>query len=248
MREIRPGIYLDDSIVDELVYCNSIIFDCDGVLVDVRESYYSAIRHTVKHVLETVAGIRLVAKIDAHLIEKFKATGGFNNEVDLAYALVLCVVAAERLGMEQKKFIARALAHSDSTGLRSTESYIEGIIGITDTQVLLIYPEGRSESPMCRVFDQLFYGPKLYRELFGRDSEFAGPGFISRDRLLVDAGLLDWLNYWFDSRVAMVTGRGMRPARYTLGKLIYKFDLASSEFLEDESRSNAKPNPKPLIR
>ena len=36
------GIYFDDSSIDELNNIDSVIFDCDGVLIDITKSYDSS--------------------------------------------------------------------------------------------------------------------------------------------------------------------------------------------------------------
>ena len=46
------GIYVNDSF-DPTTF-DSIIFDCDGVLVDITNSYDQTIVKTVKYVLETL--------------------------------------------------------------------------------------------------------------------------------------------------------------------------------------------------
>jgi phosphoglycolate phosphatase-like HAD superfamily hydrolase len=51
----------------------------------------------------------------------------------------------------------------------------------------------------------------------------------------------------FNSKIAMVTGRGKESVNYSLKELLKKFDLNNSVFLEDESRELAKPNPQPLF-
>ncbi len=67
-----------------------LIFDIDGVLIDVSESYRSAIRQTVQIYLETVMGLaacdgELVARED---VTALKLAGGFNNDWDLTAAIV----------------------------------------------------------------------------------------------------------------------------------------------------------------
>ena len=81
------GIYVDDSF-DPTTF-DSIIFDCDGVLVDITNSYDQTIVKTTKYVLETLAKISDSIKIDFKIIDGFKSTGGFNDEVDLTYAAIL---------------------------------------------------------------------------------------------------------------------------------------------------------------
>ena len=59
--------------------------------------------------------------------------------------------------------------------------------------------------------------------------------------------LLEKLQQKFNSKIAVVTGRGKESIGYSLKTLLDKFDLKNSVFLEDESRELAKPNPQPLL-
>ena len=60
----------------------AIIFDIDGVLIDVINSYNQTIIKTIQHILNTNFNIRLVDFPIEKLISKFRHTGGFNNDVD----------------------------------------------------------------------------------------------------------------------------------------------------------------------
>ena len=70
-----------------------LIFDMDGVLIDVSKSYRETILRTVQIYLETCLGFerekaRLVTEADISL---FKSAGGFNNDWDLTSGLLLCL-------------------------------------------------------------------------------------------------------------------------------------------------------------
>ena len=86
------GIYIDDSSIDKLNEIDSIIFDCDGVLIDITKSYDLAIIKTTQYVLENFAKINDAINIDFKIIDGFKSTGGFNDEVDLTYAAIISIV------------------------------------------------------------------------------------------------------------------------------------------------------------
>ena len=249
LKEIRQGIYLDDDILDDILdgitKCDGIIFDCDGVLIDISESYDLAIRNTAKHILEEY-GIKNPILVDSHIIDGFKSTGGFNDEVDLTYGVILAIVAADKLGYDQKSFISEVISNLDYTGIKSAEKYIEGIVDVHDIRERLCYPGPHAENVLYRIFDQMFYGEKLYSQVYGIESEFPGPGLIENDKLIINDILLDALHERF-SNVGIVTGRGMISARHSLGKLLDRFDLKNSAFLEDEPRNLAKPNPESLV-
>jgi len=81
LKQKLEGIYLDDSFNHADI--DSLIFDCDGVLIDITKSYDQTIVTTAKYVLETLANIDDSIDIDFKIIDGFKSTGGFNDEVDL---------------------------------------------------------------------------------------------------------------------------------------------------------------------
>ena len=91
------GIYVDDSFNLILPNIDSIIFDCDGVLIDITKSYDETIIKTVQYVLENFTKIDDTIKVNFEIIDGFKSTGGFNDEVDLAYAAIISFVAAKKL-------------------------------------------------------------------------------------------------------------------------------------------------------
>ena len=70
-------IYVDDSF--NHIEIDSIIFDCDGVLIDITKSYDETIIRTTKYVLETLENITDSVDIDFKIIDGFKSTGGFND-------------------------------------------------------------------------------------------------------------------------------------------------------------------------
>ena len=100
---------------------------------------------------------------------------------------------------------------------------------------------------MNQIFDQFFYGPELYKKLFNNTSNFSTPGLIEQDDVILSEILLVKLIKKFDSKIAMVTGRGKESVSYSLKSLLNKFNLNNSVFLEDEPRELAKPNPQSLL-
>ena len=241
------GIYIDDSYIDLINRVDSVIFDCDGVLIDITKSYDLTIIKTTRYVLENFANINDSLDIDFKIIDRFKSTGGFNDEVDLTYAAIISLVAAKKLKKDQTDFIFDVIRHADTSGIISVEKYIESLIDISEIKDQLSYPGAHHENPLYRIFDQLFYGPKLYEKLFGIASSFSESGLIEQDDVILNNKLIKILQKKFDSKIAMVTGRGKESVRYSLKELLDEFDLTNSVFLEDEPREFAKPNHKRLL-
>ena len=239
------GIYVDDSF--DPTKFDSIIFDCDGVLVDITNSYDQTIVKTTKYVLETLAKINDSIQIDFKIIDGFKSTGGFNDEVDLTYAAILSIVAAKKLKKDQTEFINLVIDNSDSTGIKSVETFIKDQTDISEIIEQLSYPGLHKDNILYQIFDQLFYGPELYSKLFKNTSKFSESGLIENDIVIFNNDLADKLENKFHKQISMVTGRGKESVKYSLKNLLEKFDLQNSMFLEDEPRELAKPNPQSLV-
>ena len=245
LTEKSKGIYVDDSF--DPTKFDSIIFDCDGVLVDITNSYDQTIVKTVKYVLETLAKINDSIQIDFKIIDGFKSTGGFNDEVDLTYAAILSIVAAKKLKKDQTEFIFLVINNSNSTGIKSVETFIKNQVDISEIIEQLSYPGSHKDNILYQIFDQLFYGPQLYSKLFQNTSKFSEPGLIENDVVIFNNDLADKLENKFHKQISMVTGRGKESVKYSLKHLLDKFDLQNSMFLEDEPRELAKPNPQSLV-
>lgn len=92
----RTGkIFLKEGIRQELSEAEAVIFDCDGVLIDSRHSYNKAISETVGYLLEKLTGQK--EKLDEEgllrLVMKLRSTGGFNNDWDTTYSILLLVLS-----------------------------------------------------------------------------------------------------------------------------------------------------------
>jgi len=244
----QDGIYIDDSVPDLLKTCDGIIFDCDGVLIDITKSYDLTIIKTTKYVLENFANISDSIKIDSKIIDGFKSSGGFNDEVDLTYASIIALVAAKKIQRDQRNFVFEVIKNCNTTGINSAEKYIESLTEIDEIKNKLSYPGTHHDNPLYKIFDQLFYGPELYEKLFKKKSDFLESGLIENDIVIVTDYLTSKLKTKFNSKISIVTGRGKESVRYSLKKLLGQFDTNSSAFLEDEPRNMAKPNPVSLIR
>ena len=245
--EREEGIYIDDTIsVNEF---DSIIFDCDGVLIDVTNSYDNAIIKTTDFVLKNFANVFNATLITRQIIDDFKKTGGFNDEVDLTYASIISLTAANKLNKDGTKFILEVIENANQTGISSVEKYLDKLnADVSDIRKKLSYPGRHSENLLYSVFDQLFYGETLYQKLFNKKSQFNEKGFIDNDKVLVSKELLDNLRKKFDDKTAIVTGRGLDSISYSLKELLNQFNIKNSVFLEDEPRELAKPNPEALLR
>ncbi len=82
--------YVRKDRLPQLSHVDGIIFDCDGVLVDIRESYNKAIARTVSYVLKALTNSEVPeGLVSNELIYLFRRTGGFNNDWDTVYGILM---------------------------------------------------------------------------------------------------------------------------------------------------------------
>lgn len=226
------------------------LFDIDGVLVDIRKSYNSAIKKTVEYMLKSMTGKAFRGLVTDQIILKFRQSGGFNNDTDTTYAITLAaLVRAPKNITEGRKFLVRVAENSDETGYLSVEKFLSNQ-GIEKWKKQLNYPAPVKDSMLARVFDELFYGPELFRKQNNLEPKYwnGGRPLIKNDRISVSAKTMKKLNEMFGGNLAIVSGRSRLAAEYSLKPVMKYFNLDACVFLEDEKREYAKPNPYAIKR
>ena len=228
---------------------DSIIFDCDGVLIDVTKSYDTTINKTISYVLKEIADITVDTPLTNELLLSFKSTGGFNDEIDITYSGILCFIAAKKLNKNPTELISDVINNADDSGIAYIENFLNKIdVDISDVKSRLDYPSADKNDLIHSTFDQLFFGPGLYSKIFQKESKFSEKGFIENDNVIVTSELIEALKKKFNDKIAIVTGRGFNAINSSLKEILNQFNVENSVFLEDESRDLAKPNPQSLIR
>ena len=89
MKDNSSNMLVSDSVVNDVKDVDAIIFDCDGVLVDITESYDTAINKTVSYILNDVLDVQADNIVTPEILYGFKSKGGFNDEVAVCYACLL---------------------------------------------------------------------------------------------------------------------------------------------------------------
>ena len=228
---------------------DSIIFDCDGVLIDVTNSYDTTINKTISYVLKEIVDITIDTPLTNEILLKFKSTGGFNDEIDITYSGTLCYIAAKKLNKNPTELIVDVLNNADDSGIAYVENFLNKIdVDIADIKSVLCYPSTDKNDLIHATFDQLFFGSELYNKIFQKQSKFSEKGFIENDKVIVNSELIEALKKKFNDKIAIVTGRGFSAISSSLKEILNQFNVENSVFLEDESRDLAKPNPQSLIR
>jgi len=119
---------------------DSIIFDCDGVLIDVTESYDTTINKTISYAVKEMSDITVENPLTNEILLGFKSTGGFNDEVDIAYVSILCYIAAKKLNRNPTELIFDVIDNADDSGIKSAENFLDKTGTITSEKSKLDYP------------------------------------------------------------------------------------------------------------
>ena len=245
---MNKEIFLSDDISQKISKFDSIIFDCDGVLVDIRNSYDHAINKTISAIMKELFNDEIGDIVTSKIHFGLKSVGGFNDEVAVVYAIVMTLVASKKSNIEFEKLIVNVINNANESGINSIDSYFkEKNIDVIEIKSKLDYENSRKVSYIHKIFNQLFYGPKLYEEVFNEKSQFSEKPLIDLDNIVLDNNLMPKLKTRFGSKVATVTGRGKFAFSYSMKNFLDNFDMENSVFLEDRPLNLAKPNPESLI-
>jgi len=257
--KLSPSAYLKKDL--QLKGIEALIFDCDGVLIDFRESYNRAVVKTVEYIVGKITGIRFKAKRDIlKALYILRSKGGFNSDWDSTYSIILHIFSElpdkflekfaslnfnevnlkSLISKEDLKLALKSLErigeYADERGYKSVEDYLfskkKELIKLKE---FLNYPDEVGFSLISTIFNDYYYGPDLDERLKGI-SRFHFKRFINYEKVLVDKFTLEELYHIFKGKMALATGRSLRGTAYTLKDLMSYFNLEASVFLEDVVR------------
>ena len=240
--------FVSEQVIQKIQKFDSIIFDCDGVLVDIRNSYDEAINKTISAIMKELFDDDIGYVVTSKIHFDLKAVGGFNDEVAVVYAVVMTLIASKKSNIPFEKLILDVISNANESGINSIDTYFKTQnIELTEVKSKLDYENSRKESYIHKIFNQLFYGPTLYEEIFNEKSKFSQEPLIDLDQIMLDENLMSKLKIRFDKKITTVTGRGKFAFSYSMKNFLNDFDTQNSVFLEDRPLEMAKPNPKSLI-
>ena len=220
----------------------------DGVLIDTRLSYNLAIKKTVKHVLGILNGAKTIHSISDGILMKMRQTGGFNNDTDTTYALILTSLVGQITSTKElERLLFDATNHIDARGIISVERYLWTLYPRSTIERIkqkLGYPGPVGKSIVTTVFDEVFYGTELFKQRYGiYPKYYFGDGLIDNEKVVISKDTTRFLLNRFNKSIGVVSGRSKLAFEYSLQNVLSIFNKEACIFLEDEPRKNAKPNP-----
>ncbi len=253
-----------------------MVWDIDGVLVYVRESYREAIVESVQYYFSELMGLKLSENLlSVEDTQKFKTVEGFNDDWKVAYAFVLCLLAkaaSQNPGMfsvntgsgdlkakaTALETLGQAVTNKD---LRLDYEKIAREIAVSGTgldgaekALAKLYGLESLETAkrfwhtdlVKRVFQEMYLGKVLYREKYGEDPMFLKGLGLIRNERPL-VSLKTFEKLAERFRMGVATGRDRFEAEYSLKE--YGFDrFIPEEFIvAAEDVLHGKPDPESLL-
>ena len=120
---------------------------------------------------------------------------------------------------------------------------------------MISYPMPVGEGMLSTLFDEVVYGKKVFREMYGFDcytQKLSDPGLITNERKLVANDALVSFSSASDGNLGIITGRPRVPTMFTMGESFREWFrrpeiclFTGDYILESEE---VKPSPKPMLK
>jgi HAD superfamily hydrolase (TIGR01548 family) len=248
-----------------------IVFDMDGVLIDVSRSYRDTVRQTVKLFFK---GARSREDLPDPLfplsdLARVKQSGGLNNDWDLTCLIInllFSLVKTPKIHEDSdnwsryQKTINRCDVAVLAQFLRSTNrpltTLLEKKAKLNDEFIMRLYVNDVGSGNIIKqIFQEIYLGKDLFQFTYGMPPKvYNAEGYINRENLLIDKSILESLSK--NNILAIATGRPKAEANYPLDLfglrkyfiIILTLDDCIREernILEQEGKkvSLSKPNP-----
>jgi phosphoglycolate phosphatase-like HAD superfamily hydrolase len=189
---------------------NLIVFDMDGVLVDVSGSYRDTVRQTAKLFFKKAPSSEklpepLFALTDLAAV---KQSGGLNNDWDLS-----CLVINLLFNVIEKPPVCESKdpwdRYQETIGQCNLNALIQFLESTQKPLSVLLQRAGKTKNPFIyglysgdvgsgniikHIFQEVYLGKTLFEATYGVPPRFYDKeGFIHREKLLIDPSILDAL-------------------------------------------------------
>lgn len=208
-----------------------IVFDMDGVLVDVSMSYRSATVLAPYIFLRECRNSSLLPDplFSVEELSVLKELGGLNNDWDMTHRVISLLLSAAGTSGEKKEWDMAPLA----SFLKQTERPLTALCerGVMSDRADEYYTgDVGSGNIIKQIFQEIYLGAGLFEKTYGmRPEYYDGEGFILREKPFVTREILNRLSN--KGKLAVATGRPLGEALFTLE--INGFDMFSAVLSHD---------------
>ena len=250
---------------------NLIVFDMDGVIVDVSGSYRDVVRQTAGLFFRPA---RASEKLPQPLFElsdlaAVTQSGGLNNDWDLTFmviSLLFHLVAKPEVRKNQNPW----MRYQQTIEKCEVSALAEFLISTDNPLSVLLAKHGKQEDKFImefyagdvgsgniikQIFQEVYLGQKLFKTTYNIEPQFyRGEGYILREELLIDRSILEALSR--ENILAIATGRPAKEAEYPLEHFqlnqFFQHIFTLDDCIREEKRifreegksvSLSKPNP-----
>jgi len=238
-------IILNKNILDRISRVDTIVFDIDGVLIDVQDSFKKAVCQTVQFYFKEILHFQGSQNlINPEEVEYFKMAGGFNNDWNLTSAVVLFYLMKARknnlrdidllrsIEPDIKKFTAEMLPSGG--GLVKVIDLIEEDGNIKE-EILALW----DGNLITKIFQEIYAGEEHCYKIYGfHPFLIKTEGLIKQERIIIDKNKKDFLQNF---SLGILTGRNKREARVALERLGWD-DIISKEKIITADDGAEKPH------
>ncbi len=242
------GVLVNEKSDNFLNRFDGVIFDVDGVLVDVRSSFRKAIIETAAFFCRRHLGAKLCRKISPALVKKFKLTPGFNNDWELTYSMILILINYFEKHFKPNQIADFNLFSADylnevarlGGGLKAARKVFETRLPSTYRKWYSLIPF----SMVKRIFQELYGGVDFCSYLYGfQPQTVKKEGLVNLEKVLVSKELLKR----FYPNLGLITGRTKEETSLFLSLSGFKSLFSDEAIIHDRLTEN-KPHPEPLKR
>ncbi len=248
-----------------------IVFDMDGVIVDVSGSYRETVRQTARLFFNGAGSWERLPDPLFPLADlaRVKQSGGLNNDWDLTFLVInlLFTLIENAAGPEDfdpwtryRNAIGRCDVAALAEFLKSEKMPISTLMnrtGNVENEFVTTFYTGDvgSGNIIKQIFQEIYLGKELFESTYGIPAKvFHEKGYINQEKLMIDKHLLESLSK--NHTLAIATGRPRVEADYPLDlfdlRKFFSDILTLDDCLEEERKifqrekrkvALSKPNP-----
>ncbi len=219
--DLSNDLFIKQPVLNLLPQLDALVFDVDGVIVDVSGTFRVVICQAAELYGERFLGFEPGPLLRVTEVELFKAAGGFNNDWDLCSAVVLLYVVKSLTSHSRQSTTLREVSPTLAEyteeigrrggGLAAAEEYL--VHGLTPDQRRELSSRWTPRL-ITQICEELYAGDDHCVQLYGREPEHVhGPGLCEQEPVLLRPETLP-----AGRKLGVLTGRTREETRFALGR------------------------------